>query len=303
MYAGFIRRCAALFLDSIIVGIIQLILAIPFVIMGSPKWTSTLAYWVLWFFYYVYMEASPWQATLGKRIIGIKVTDLQGNRISLARSFGRRVAEILSYITICIGFLMCIWTKKRQCLHDMLAGCLVVTNEPSPTGDPRPTNPPVWVWLVGLVVPFLFILLITGILTAIALPQYFVAVEKARSAEVYKAMQAIHYSAERTRLRTGKWPSSFKALDTYPAAAEFQPDGKSFYIHSFIFEGKGWNAEAYQPFTVRAKRVDINKQPATGFSVYALSMTIDGRGKATFSCAPEKSSVCRSFNQQMENKK
>lgn len=33
---------------------------------------------------------------------------------------------ILSAIPFLIGFFMCLWTEKKQCLHDMMAGCLVL---------------------------------------------------------------------------------------------------------------------------------------------------------------------------------
>lgn len=71
-------------------------------------------------------EASKQQATLGKRLMDIKVTDLDGNRISLGQSFGRNFSKILSNMTLAIGYLFCFFTKKQQCLHDIVAGALVI---------------------------------------------------------------------------------------------------------------------------------------------------------------------------------
>jgi len=75
--------------------------------------------------YYAFMESSSSQATLGKMALGIVVTDLNGERISFGRATGRYFGQIVSAITLCIGFLMCAWTEKGQCLHDMMAGCLL----------------------------------------------------------------------------------------------------------------------------------------------------------------------------------
>ncbi len=60
--------------------------------------------------------------------LGIKVTDLDGNRISFGRATGRYFGKIISGMIFYIGFMMAGWTQKKQALHDMLAGCLVINN-------------------------------------------------------------------------------------------------------------------------------------------------------------------------------
>jgi len=77
------------------------------------------------FFYFVLMESSHKQATIGKMILGIRVTDIDGNRISINKSFKRTLSKSLSFILLFGGFIMICFTKKRQALHDILAGCLV----------------------------------------------------------------------------------------------------------------------------------------------------------------------------------
>jgi uncharacterized RDD family membrane protein YckC len=78
--------------------------------------------------YEAFMLSSPYQATLGKMIFGMKVTDLSGNRISFARATGRHFAKWLSGMMLCIGFIMVGLTERKQGLHDMLAGTLVRIN-------------------------------------------------------------------------------------------------------------------------------------------------------------------------------
>ncbi len=79
--------------------------------------------------YFSLLESSPKQATAGKMAIGIIVTDLQGNRISFGRATGRYFAKIVSAIIIFIGYIMAGFTQKKQALHDMISGCLVI-NKP-----------------------------------------------------------------------------------------------------------------------------------------------------------------------------
>jgi uncharacterized RDD family membrane protein YckC len=75
--------------------------------------------------YEAFMESSSYQATLGKMIFGMKVTDLNGNRISFERATGRHFAKWLSGIILCIGYIMVGFTERKQGLHDLLAGTLV----------------------------------------------------------------------------------------------------------------------------------------------------------------------------------
>jgi len=76
--------------------------------------------------YFALQESSSAQATLGKRLIGIRVTDLDGQRIGMARATGRFFAKIPSAMILLIGFIMAGFTERKQALHDMIAGTLVV---------------------------------------------------------------------------------------------------------------------------------------------------------------------------------
>jgi uncharacterized RDD family membrane protein YckC len=75
--------------------------------------------------YEALMESSSYQATLGKMVFGMKVTDLHGNRISFERATGRHFAKWLSAMILGIGYIMVGFTERKQGLHDLLAGTLV----------------------------------------------------------------------------------------------------------------------------------------------------------------------------------
>jgi uncharacterized RDD family membrane protein YckC len=76
--------------------------------------------------YEALLTSSSWQATIGKRVLGLKVVDEAGNRIGFGRATGRFFAKILSSMFFCIGFIMIGFTERKTGLHDMLAGTRVL---------------------------------------------------------------------------------------------------------------------------------------------------------------------------------
>ena len=76
--------------------------------------------------YFALMATSSKQGTLGMMAMGLVVTDLEGKPITFARATGRHFATILSGLTCSIGYLMMLWTEKKQTLHDIIAGTLIL---------------------------------------------------------------------------------------------------------------------------------------------------------------------------------
>ncbi len=93
---------------------------------GAIRGIAQLSGWVVTWLYYALQESSPAQATFGKRALGLRVTTMEGERISFGRATGRFFAKIISGLIIGIGYLMVIWTEKKQGLHDMMASTLVI---------------------------------------------------------------------------------------------------------------------------------------------------------------------------------
>jgi uncharacterized RDD family membrane protein YckC len=98
-------------------------MALPYLIFGGGV-LGLITIGASWL-YEALMESSSYQATLGKMIFGMKVTDLYGNRIDFARATGRHFAKIISALILCIGFIMVGFTERKQGLHDIIAGTLV----------------------------------------------------------------------------------------------------------------------------------------------------------------------------------
>ena len=74
----------------------------------------SLAALVGYFLYCTLLESSAWQATVGKRALGLKVTSARGERIGFARAAVRFAAKLLSVLTLCLGFLLIFVTQRRE---------------------------------------------------------------------------------------------------------------------------------------------------------------------------------------------
>ena len=74
----------------------------------------------------VLTEGSKKQASIGKMLIGVKVTDEQGRPIGYGKAFGRNLAKLAGIATLGIGYLSGFFDRRQQCLHDKIAGTLVI---------------------------------------------------------------------------------------------------------------------------------------------------------------------------------
>jgi uncharacterized RDD family membrane protein YckC len=76
--------------------------------------------------YFALSESSARMATPGKRAVGLRVTDLEGRRISLGRATGRWLGKIPSGLLLGLGYLAALSSPKRQAWHDSIAGTIVL---------------------------------------------------------------------------------------------------------------------------------------------------------------------------------
>ncbi|WP_338451882.1 RDD family protein [Niallia oryzisoli] len=159
-YGGFWIRVAAYLIDSIIIGIPLSIISIlillvffgtsdiTYLIMADPTYMESgmtdeeaMSFLATYFgsiivtsivsviiavAYFAGLHASKWQATIGKKAVGLKVTDLNGNRISFWRGLGRYLAMSFLSGILFIGYIMVGLTEKKQGLHDLIAGTVVL---------------------------------------------------------------------------------------------------------------------------------------------------------------------------------
>ena len=152
-YASFGKRLVAVIIDAIVIGIAQSFVIVPilgliglkfidesagmdmedpenvkalvgsFMAAAAGIWLVSLAIQVV---YYSLMESSKFQATLGKLALGIKVTDMNGNKLDYSKALVRALSRILSGFIMLIGYIIAAFTEKKQALHDLIAGTSVL---------------------------------------------------------------------------------------------------------------------------------------------------------------------------------
>ena len=153
-YASFWKRLGARLLDQLVLivpgALIFLVVDLVFqdslryalrnnplevVTIDATKrlWKSGLATLITWL-YFALFECSVYQGPPGKWLLRLTVTDKDGNRLTFGRATGRYFAKLISGLTLGIGFLMALFTEKRQMLHDIIANCLVLDNS-TPRGS------------------------------------------------------------------------------------------------------------------------------------------------------------------------
>lgn len=125
-YAGFWIRFLATLIDGIVIA--TFVGIVVNLIGGAQQASLSYSLFMLtaqWG-YYSLMESSERQATLGKIVLGLRVTDLQGNRISFGKATARFFGKVLSGLLLFIGYIMVAFTDKKQGLHDKLVSTLVL---------------------------------------------------------------------------------------------------------------------------------------------------------------------------------
>lgn len=145
-FAGFWIRFAARLIDELLIGAVLMVvmflgIGMIYGLTGGKFDPEDETYSVLFavaylgwcavclitpVVYYTIMEASSWQASLGKKAIGLKVVNQSGYPISLGQSLGRNLGKLLSGMICSIGFIMAGFDDRKRALHDMMASTYVI---------------------------------------------------------------------------------------------------------------------------------------------------------------------------------
>ena len=144
-YGGFWRRFLAMFIDNIILDLVcclmgmglGVLLAVSFPNMANTgkafeamsNLLGSLLGMVACWLYFALLDSSEKQATLGKLICGLQVTDTHGQRLTFGRASGRFFGKYISCLTCFIGYIMAAFTERKQALHDIMAGTLVIKKQ------------------------------------------------------------------------------------------------------------------------------------------------------------------------------
>jgi uncharacterized RDD family membrane protein YckC len=137
-FAGFRLRWIARLVDSMLLFLLCTLIdvVIANVWMGGLRlfmkfgairfpWQLYVANFVMAWIYFAAFEASPLQATPGKRLLNLRVINPEGERASILRTLIRYPSKVLSLISI-VGYPMVFWTRYKRALHDFIAGTYVI---------------------------------------------------------------------------------------------------------------------------------------------------------------------------------
>ncbi|MCC5833127.1 MAG: protein kinase [Opitutales bacterium] len=135
VFGGPWRRLFAAVTDVVIINVGLNVLAFGLILMvpgfmdeSAPHpalFPLILGMGLLAILYFTVLESSAMQATLGKRLLGLKVTDRDGERISFLRALGRYFSKFISAILLLWGYLRILYHPQREGLHDTISGCQV----------------------------------------------------------------------------------------------------------------------------------------------------------------------------------
>lgn len=113
-YAGFLPRFAAFLIDAFILFVAGIFVPLLGLLGIVVNWL-----------YFAYFESSEKQATPGKMAMRLKVTDMDGKRLSFVTASIRYFAKMISALVLFLGFVMIAFDARKQGLHDKIAGTLV----------------------------------------------------------------------------------------------------------------------------------------------------------------------------------
>lgn len=139
-------RAAAFFIDFILALALSLAISVP--LAGGQAAEKHIA-WTVLALYFAVFPATPLQGTPGKRLLGLRVADTKGARIGLVRAIVRFLASVPSIALGFIGVLAMDWTPRRQALHDLVAGTIVVRRRASLEAIAERPPPVSWLSRIG----------------------------------------------------------------------------------------------------------------------------------------------------------
>lgn len=124
MHASIWKRFWAFVIDVLVFALLFWALA-----QLIDNFTVSLLLLILIWLYYALLESSPWQASLGKRLLGLKVVDKRGRRLSFGKATKRLLSRLVTNFTFYFGFFSAAFDKQNKTLHDRLSKSMVVEKD------------------------------------------------------------------------------------------------------------------------------------------------------------------------------
>ena len=199
MYASVWKRFFAFLIDAVVFVILFWVLA---QLMDNAS-VSLVLLVIIWL-YYALLESSPLQASLGKIIVGIKVVDRRGRRLTFWQATERIFSKLVTNVTFYFGFFIAAFDKKKRTLHDRISHSAVVSKrvEFDPDALEEETEEDASLTFITVVSVLLALVFVALIVVAVALPQY---QKTERQVQLSRVLTALDYAA-RQQLKDSQRP-------------------------------------------------------------------------------------------------
>ena len=239
MYASVWKRFFAFLIDAVVFVILFWVLA---QLMDNAS-VSLVLLVIIWL-YYALLESSPLQASLGKIIVGIKVVDRRGRRLTFWQATERIFSKLVTNVTFYFGFFIAAFDKKKRTLHDRISHSAVVSKraefDPDTLDDEEEEEESLtFITLSSVLLALAFVALIV---LAVALPQY---QKTERHVQLSRVLTVLDYAA-RKQLKDAQKPGVDPRvwLGDYPKCQKISPEKLSCPGFELVLEPGGVKAAA-----------------------------------------------------------
>jgi len=272
MYASVWKRFFAFLIDAAVFAVLFWTLSQ----MMSGASVSLVLLVIIWL-YYALLESSPLQASLGKIIMGIKVVDHRGRKLTFWQATERILSKIITNVTFYFGFFIAAFDKKKRTLHDRVSHSAVILKnaEFDPDAEEEDDdNSLTMITVVSILLALAFVVILLGL---VALPQY---QRTARHVQLSRVLAGLDQAArlqQRAASRPGADPREWQG--EYNGCSKINPQKLVCKGYELVLDPGGVTAQArsggmdilyslYYPFD--GGPVDCRSDTAPGKELCAL---------------------------------
>lgn len=275
MYASVWKRFFAFLIDAAVFIVLFWVLSQ----MMNNASVSLVLLVIIWL-YYALLESSPLQASVGKIIVGIKVVDRRGRRLTFWQATERIFSKLITNVTFYFGFFIAAFDKKKRTLHDRISHSIVVSKHadfnPDALEEEEEETSLTFITVVSVVLALAFVALMV---LAVALPQY---QKTERHVQLSRVLTALDYAA-RKQLKESQTPGADPRiwLGEYKKCQKISPEKLSCDGFELLLEPGGVKASA------RNHAMDI---------LYTLYYPFDSAPVTCTPLTPQGEEICSTLN-------
>ena len=274
MYASVWKRFFAFLIDAVVFIVLFWVLSQ----MMNNASVSLVLLVIIWL-YYALLESSPLQASLGKIIVGIKVVDKSGRRLTFWQATERIFSKLITNVTFYFGFFIAAFDKKKRTLHDRITHSAVISKHAEFDPDACEEEEEDSLTFITLSSVLLALVFVALIVLAIALPQY---QKTERHVQLSRVLSALDYAA-RKQLKDSQnpWADPRVWISSYKKCQKISPEKLACDGFELILEPGGVKAN------VRAHTMDI---------LYTLYYPFDGGPVVCNPLSKQGEELCATLN-------